>query len=48
MAKTDVLDILRTKQMDPLEFHFDNLWIYPMHYYLSQYDIDALHKIATS
>ena len=48
MAKADVLDILRTKQMDPLEFHFDNLWIYPMHYYLSQSDIDALHKIATS
>lgn len=48
MAKADVLDILRTKQMDPLEFHFDNLWIYPMHYYLSQSDIDALHKIAIS
>ena len=48
MGKTDVLDILRTKQMDPLEFHFDNLWIYPMHYYLQQSDIDALYKIATS
>ena len=48
MAKADVLDILRTKQMDPLEFHFDNLWIYPMYYYLSQADVDALHKIATS
>lgn len=48
MAKADVLDILRTKQMDPLEFHFDNLWIYPMNYYLSQADVDALHKIATS
>ena len=48
MAKADVLDILRTKQMDPLEFHFDNLWIYPMYHYLSQADIDALHKIATS
>lgn len=48
MAKTDVLDILRTKQMDPLEFHFDNLWIYPMYYYLSQADVDALHKIAIS
>lgn len=48
MAKADVLDILRTKQMDPLEFHFDNLWIYPMYHYLSQADVDALHKIATS
>lgn len=48
MAKVDVLDILRTKKLDPLEFHFENLWIPPMNCYLSPSDIDALHKIATS
>lgn len=48
MAKTDVLDILRAKKMDPLEFHFENLWIPPMYYYLTPQDIEELHKIATS
>lgn len=44
----DVLDILRAKRINPLEFDFDNLWIPPMHMYLTQEDIDALHSIATS
>ena len=48
MAKADVLDILRAKKMNPLEFHFESLWIPPMHYYLSQQDINELHNIATS
>jgi hypothetical protein len=48
MAKVDVLDILRTKKLDPLEFHFENLWIPPINCYLSPSDIEALHKIATS
>lgn len=48
MAKIDVLDILRSKKTDPMSFHFDSLWIPPMHYYLSPQDINALHAIATS
>ena len=48
MAKADVLDILRARKMDPLEFHFESLWIPPMNYYLSQQDINELHSIATS
>lgn len=48
MAKVDVLDILRTKKSDPLEFHFESLWIPPINCYLSPSDIEALHKIATS
>ena len=48
MAKVDILDVLRAKQYDPLEFHFDNLTIPNMYCYLSQQDIDALRMIATS
>lgn len=48
MAKVDVLDILRAKKMDPLEFHFESLWIPPMNMYLSQQDVDELRNIATS
>ena len=48
MAKIDVLDILRSKKQTPLEFDYDNLLIPPMWVFLSQEDIDALRKIATS
>lgn len=48
MAKADVLDILRMKQTSPLEFHFDNLWIPPIQYYLTPQDIEGLRQIATS
>ena len=48
MAKIDVLDILKVKKQSPLEFEFDNLWIPPMHFYLTQQDVDALRSIATS
>lgn len=48
MAKTDVLDILRSKKMSPLEFNFESLWIPPMHYYLSPQDVESLRQIATS
>lgn len=48
MAKIDVLDILRSKKMNPLEFNFENLQIPPMHYFLSQQDVDNLRSIATS
>lgn len=48
MAKADVLDILRSKKMSPLEFNFESMWIPPMNYYLTQQDIDNLRYIATS
>lgn len=48
MAKIDVLDILRSKKSDPMSFHFDNLWIPPMQFYLSPQDVEELRKIATS
>ena len=48
MAKTDVLDILRAKKMDPFEFNFESLWIPPMHFYLTPQDVEALRQIATS
>lgn len=48
MAKIGIIDILKAKQMSPLEFNFDNLWIPPMYYYLTQQDIDNLREIATS
>lgn len=48
MAKVDVLDILMSRHKTPQEFHFENLIIPPMHYYLSYEDIEALRKIATS
>lgn len=48
MAKVDVLDILRTKKSDPMNFHFDSLWIPPMQCYLSSQDVEEMRKIATS
>lgn len=48
MAKVDVLDILRTKKSDPMNFHFDSLWIPPMQCFLSPQDVEELRKIATS
>ena len=48
MAKTDVLDILRAKKMDPFEFNFESLWIPPMHFYLTPQDVEMLRQIATS
>lgn len=48
MARSDVLTILKSQSKSPLEFNFDSLWIYPMDYYLSPYDIKRLNEIATS
>lgn len=45
----DVLDILRAKKMSPMEDHFDRICLpFPMTFYLSPQDIEALRKIATS
>ena len=48
MAKVDILDIMKTKMRTPPEFKFDSLQIPPMHYFLSDQDVEALHYIATS
>ena len=45
----DVLDILRARKMSPMEDHFERICLpYPMTFYLSPQDIEALRKIATS
>jgi len=45
----DVLDILKAKRMSPMEDHFERICLpYPMTFYLSPQDIEALRKIATS
>lgn len=48
MANVDILAVFRSKQYDPLEFHFESLAIPNMYFYLTQQDIDALRYIATS
>lgn len=48
MANVDILAVFRSKQYDPLEFHFESLVIPNMYFYLTQQDIDALRYIATS
>ena len=48
MANVDILAVFRSKQYNPLEFHFESLAIPNMYFYLTQQDIDALRYIATS
>lgn len=48
MANVNVLDIMKTRLITPLEFEFDRLQIPPMEYFLSYQDVQALHSIATS
>lgn len=48
MSKIDVLDILRTRQLSPIEFDFDNLMIPSIDNYLTPQDVNALRLIATS
>lgn len=48
MAKADILNILYSKERSPLEFKFDSMFVPPMYNYLTQQDILALNKIATS
>lgn len=48
MANVDILAVFRSKQYNPLEFHFEYLTIPNMYFYLTQQDIDALRYIATS
>lgn len=48
MARLNILDMLYTKDMDPLEFSFESLTANPLLSYLSSDDIYQLYKIATS
>lgn len=48
MARINVLDMLYTKDMNPLEFSFESLTANPLLSYLSPQDIYQLYKIATS
>ena len=48
MARVNVLDMLYTKDMNPLEFSFESLTANPLLSYLSPQDIYQLYKIATS
>ena len=48
MSNIDVLNILRSKYQTHEESVFDSLIIDPIYNYLSPYDIESLHKIATS
>lgn len=48
MARADVLSIMYSKDRSPLDFHFDTLTAPSILNYLSVYDIQALHNIASS
>lgn len=48
MAKADILNIMYSREMSPLEFKFESLWMPPMYNYLTMEDINSLRMIATS
>lgn len=48
MARADILNIMYSKEMSPLEFNFESLWVPSMYNYLTPQDIYELNKIATS
>lgn len=48
MAIIDPMDILMAQDMSQYEIDFDSMMIPSMYNYLSPYDIEELHKIATS
>lgn len=48
MAKIDLLNIMKSKQVDPIKFQFDIMQIPPISYFLSNQDIADLRAIATS
>lgn len=48
MAQLDILAILKSKDIDPLEFEFDRLTCPPIHHFLSNQDINELRSICTS
>ena len=48
MARADILKVLYSKTLSPLEFKFESLVIPSMYNYLTPYDIQALNDVATS
>lgn len=48
MARADIINILYSKEMSPLEFRFETLTLPSLYNYLSVSDINELHRIATS
>lgn len=48
MARADVMNILYSKNLSPLEFHFEELQSYPLLMYLTIEDIEKLRQIAIS
>jgi len=48
VANVDLLNIMRSKQVDPIKFQFDIMQIPPISYFLSDQDVAALRDIATS
>ena len=48
MARADILKVLYSKTLSPLEFKFESLMIPSMYNYLTPYDVQALNDIATS
>ena len=48
MAKADILNVLYSKNVSPLEFNFDMLQHQGLYNYLYPYDIERLNYIATS
>ena len=48
MANVDLLNIMKSKQVDPVKFQFDIMQIPPISYFLSDQDIAALREIAMS
>lgn len=49
MANVNVLDIMRSRKLDPMQFNFESIFMQnSMYLYLPPEDIAQLHKIATS
>lgn len=48
MARCDLIKQMYTKEMSPLEFHFDALQILPMYNYITPMDVAELNSIAMS
>ena len=48
MANIDLLNIMKSKQIDPIKFQFDIMQVPPISYFLSDQDVANLKGIATS
>ena len=43
-----IIDLMKYKNRSPDEVSYDNKWVPPWHYYLTQFDVDQLRGIAMS